>query len=356
MRFFFRLVLLALLAAATWLGYQLLTPVPQQADATVILRPGWSSLHIARELQQQGVIRNGHALLLWKYLHPGSTLKAGEYAFGSTSGSEGSESSLSALDVYRKLVRGEVVVHTVVVPEGFTIWDIADAMEAAKLGSSADFLKLMQSPKLVGTLIGDLDPDAKSLEGYLFPDTYQFTRSQSPREMIAAMVTRFRKEAAALNLTATTNGEAAEVNSAAANLRRIVTLASIVEKETPLPAERPLVASVYANRLARNIALDADPTVIYAHLLRGDYSGALHHDDLTIDSPYNTYRYAGLPPGPIGAPGRESLRAAMNPAKTDFLYFVATGSGGSRFAKSLEEHNRNVNLFRRTLRLTKGNG
>ena len=142
----------------------------------------------------------------------------------------------------------------------------------------------------------------------------------------------------------------------AANLHRIVTLASIVEKETRLPEERPLVASVYTNRLARKIALDADPTVIYAHRLAGDYSGALHHDDLAIDSPYNTYRFAGLPPGPIGAPGREALRAALHPAETDFLYFVASGNGPSRFAKSLEEHNRNVNLFRRTLRLTKGNG
>ncbi len=345
-RFLFRLAVLALLAATIWLGWALLTPVPQKTDSAdiIILKPGWSSLHIFRELQQQGIIRNGYALLLWKYLHPGSTLKAGEYDFSPN------DSSPTGLDVYRKLVRGEVVVHTVVIPEGFTVWDVADAMEAARLGSASDFLKLMQSGKVAAELLGGLDPAAQSLEGYLFPDTYQFTRSQSQRDMVAAMVSRFRKEVAGLGLS--------PANAEPGNLRRIVTLASIVEKETPLPSERPLVASVYANRLGKRIALDADPTVIYAHRLAGDYSGTLHHDDLAIDSPYNTYRYAGLPPGPIGAPGREALRAALHPAPTDYLYFVATGTGNgaSRFAKTLEEHNRNVNLFRQSLRLTKGNG
>ena len=330
MRFLFKLFLVVLLAAGAWFAYLVTLPVTPKPDTVVILKPGWSSLHIARELQEQGVIRDGRVFLLWRYAHPGKTLKAGEYGF---------DNAASAAEVYRKLVRGEVLTHTVVVPEGFTIWDIAGAFEAAKLGSRQGFLAIMQS----GELIADLDPQAASLEGYLFPDTYEFTRSQSPRDMVAAMVGRFRKEAAALGLTAAERK---------ADMRRVVTLASIVEKETPVAAERGLVASVYANRLAAGIALDADPTVIYAHLLRGDYSGALHHDDLEIASPYNTYRNAGMPPGPIGSPGRESLKAAMKPAESDFLYFVADGDGNghSRFAKTLEEHNANVNLYRRAVR------
>jgi len=129
-----------------------------------------------------------------------------------------------------------------------------------------------------------------------------------------------------------------------------VTMASIVEKETAAPAERPLVASVYYNRLTKRMALDADPSVIYAELLANTYSGALHHDDLRAKSPYNTYRYPGLPPGPIANPGRSSLEAAMHPATSDFLYFVSDGNGHHRFAQNLEEHNRNVNAYRRAMR------
>jgi UPF0755 protein len=210
------------------------------------------------------------------------------------------------------------------------MFDIAAAMEAAGLGPQQEFLNAARTNLF---LISDLDPQARSLEGYLFPDTYQFTRTQSVGEMIGVMVKRFRQEAHDLGL----NG----------NLLRAVTLASIIEKETAVREERALVAGVYENRLARNIALAADPTVIYAALLAGRYQGAIHQSDLQFDSPYNTYKYPGLPPGPIANPGRDSLRAAAHPAETDFLYFVSDNQGHHRFARTLEEHARNVIAYRR---------
>jgi UPF0755 protein len=188
-------------------------------------------------------------------------------------------------------------------------------------------------------LISDLAPDAKPLEGYLFPNTYQFTRTESLEEMAAAMVHQFRQVAQQTGLTSRPNSD----------VPQIVTMASIIEKETAAPEERPLVASVYYNRLAQRIALDADPSVIYGELLAGTYQGSLHHADMAVNSPYNTYRFPGLPPGPIGNPGRSALEAAMHPDSTNFLYFVSDGNGHHRFARNLEEHNRNVAAYRRAL-------
>jgi UPF0755 protein len=209
-------------------------------------------------------------------------------------------------------------------------------MEDAGLGSAADFLQVAETQT---PLISDLAPEATSLEGYLFPNTYQFTRTESLEEMAAAMVHQFRQVAQEIGLNAGLNSD----------VPKVVTMASIVEKETAAPEERPLVASVYYNRLAQNMALDADPTVIYAELLAGTYLGSLHHDDMAVNSPYNTYRFPGLPPGPIGNPGRSSLEAALHPDNSKFLYFVSNGNGHHRFARSLEEHNRNVAAYRRSL-------
>jgi UPF0755 protein len=216
------------------------------------------------------------------------------------------------------------------------MFDIAKAMEDAKLGSATDFLHIAETQT---QLIADLAPQAHSLEGYLFPNTYQFTRTQSQQEMIAMMVHQFRQVAQQIGLAPGANSD----------VNRIVTMASIVEKETASPDERPRVASVYYNRLVQKMALDADPSIIYAELLAGTYQGALHHDDLSVSSPYNTYKFPGLPPGPIGNPGKSSLEAALHPDTTNFLYFVADGSGHHRFAQSLEEHNRNVAAYRRSL-------
>jgi UPF0755 protein len=219
-----------------------------------------------------------------------------------------------------------------VIPEGYNIYDIAQAIQNAGLGSSEEFLKVATSDT---ALIADLAPDAKTLEGYLFPNTYEFTRMQTMPELAGAMVKQFRQVAHEIGLTT--------------DVEKTVTLASIIEKETSAPEERPLVASVYCNRLARHVALQADPSVIYAELLQGTYGGTLHHADMKFDSAYNTYAHPGLPPGPIGNPGKTSLEAAMHPAETDYFYFVSNGNGHHRFAHSLEEHNRNVAAYRKAI-------
>lgn len=317
------LVFLALLAGAGWLGYALLAPLSPASQTFVMLRPGYSTRRIARELRNAGVIRDAHAFVLWHSFHRRPPLKAGEYMF---------ERDANIVDVHRRLARGDVYVHTVVIPEGFNMFDIANAMEQAGLGPAADFVKVATSDT---ALISDLAPGATSLEGYLFPNTYEFTRTQSMRDMAAEMVKQFRLHAAEIGLTQ--------------NIPQTVTLASIIEKETAVGNERPEVASVYENRLDSHIPLQADPSVIYAEQLQGTYSGALHHADMQFDSAYNTYRHAGLPPGPIANPGKSSLEAAMHPAATKYFYFVSDGNGHHRFASNLEEHNRNVAALRRVV-------
>jgi UPF0755 protein len=319
------LFLAVALAAGGWVAWQVYAPVMPPANASLLLRPGYSTRRIAAELKKAGVIRNEHVFRLWQALHPKPTLKAGEYLF---------ERKATLPHVYERIARGDIYFHVVTIPEGYTMFDIAKAIEDAKLGSAEDFLRVAETQT---QLISDMAPDAKSLEGYLFPNTYQFTRTQSLKEMAAAMVHQFRLVAQQIGLNA--------------DIPRVVTMASIVEKETADPEERPRVASVYYNRLAKNVALDADPSVIYAEQLEGTYQGSLHHADLTVNSPYNTYRSAGLPPGPIANPGKGALEAAMHPDSTRFLYFVADGNGHHRFARSLEEHNRNVASYRHALGL-----
>ncbi len=310
-----------MLVAAVCVAWLLLVPVSPGGEKFVLLRPGWSSRHIAAELQNAGVIQSKWGFLLAHYLARPRSLKAGEYKF---------DRPANVLQVRDRIVRGDIYVHSVVIPEGFTMFDVAAAVEQAGLGSRTDFLNIARQQT---ALVSDLDPQAQSLEGYLFPDTYEFTRTQSLTDIAGIMVRRFRQEARVLGLNK--------------DVHRIVTMASIVETETAVSDERPLVAGVYYNRLDHNIALNADPSVIYAALLAGRYHGRIYESDLQFDSPYNTYKHAGLPPGPIANPGRESLRAAMEPQATDYLYFVSNGQGGHRFARTLEEHSRNVAAYRR---------
>jgi UPF0755 protein len=332
-RTFFAIILLAALAFGGWLAWELRQPVTPAGQTFVLLRPGYSSRRIARELQSAGVIRSATAFAIWHRIHHKRSLKAGEYLFDKTA---------TALDVHRRLVHGDVYFHTVVVPEGYNMFDIAQALQDAGLGSTEEFLKVATSDT---TLIADLAPDAKTLEGYLFPNTYEFSRMQTMPEIAAAMVKQFRQVAREIGLIADSQNAGAPRN----DVQQAVILASIIEKETAAPEERPLVASVYGNRLARHVALQADPSVIYAELLQGSYSGALHHADMQFNSAYNTYTHAGLPPGPIGNPGKTSLEAAMHPAGTDYFYFVSNGNGHHRFAHSLEEHNRNVAAYRKVM-------
>jgi UPF0755 protein len=324
LRAFLTLLLLAVLAIGGWLAWALCMPVTPDGQKFVMLRPGYSTRRIAAELKFAGVIRNTLAFVLWHRIHRKQSLKAGEYLF---------EKAANPLQIHDRLVRGDIYVHTVVIPEGYTMFDIAQAIEDAGLGSKEQFLQAARSE--VG-MISDLSPDAKSLEGYLFPNTYEFTRTQSMKDMTGAMVKQFRLVALQIGLTL--------------DIQKTVTMASIIEKETAVPEERPVVASVYYNRLGRNIVLQADPSVIYAELLDGSYGGALHHEDMRFQSGYNTYTHSGLPPGPIGNPGRNSLQAAMHPAKTDYYYFVSDGNGHHRFSRSLEEHNQNVARLRQVVR------
>src|SRR5208282_3866703 len=295
---------------------------------SLLLRPGYSTRRIAAELKKAGVIRSERVFWLWHALHPKPSLKAGEYRF---------EREATLPQVYQRIARGDIYFHVVTIPEGYTMFDIAKVIEDAGLGPAADFLQVADTQT---QLISDLAPDAKTLEGYLFPNTYQFTRTQTLQEMAAEMVHQFRLVARQIGLTSDISG--------------VVTMASIVEKETAAPDERPRVASVYYNRLAQNMALDADPSVIYAEQLAGTYQGSLHHADLAVNSPYNTYRFTGLPPGPIANPGKSALEAALHPDSTKFFYFVSDANGHHRFARSLEEHNRNVTAYRRSIALRGG--
>lgn len=348
MRKFLTILLLAVLAVGGWLAWALWLPVTPAGQKFVMLRPGYSTRRIAVELQAAGVIKSRFAFILWHRFHRRQSLKAGEYLFDKTA---------RMLEVNDRLVRGDIYVHTVVIPEGYTMFDIAQAIQDAGLGSSQDFLAVAQSER---ELISDLAPDAKSLEGYLFPNTYEFTRTQSMRDIAAVMVRQFRQVAAQIGLTP--NGSAPSglttvglvpngptPSGQGMDVQKTVTMASIIEKETAVPEERAIVASVYYNRLAHKIALQADPSVIYAEMLNGNYSGSLHHADMGFQSAYNTYAHPGLPPGPIGNPGRTSLEAAMHPAQTDYFYFVSDGNGHHRFSRSLEDHNQNVAKLRQAM-------
>jgi UPF0755 protein len=329
------LFLVAVLAIGGWVAWQVYAPITPPANTSLLLRPGFSTRRIAAELKKAGVIRSERVFWLWHVLHHRRSLKAGEYLF---------EREATLPQVYGRIARGDIYFHVVTIPEGYTIFDIAKTMEDAGLGPAGDFVQIAETQT---NLISDMAPQATSLEGYLFPNTYQFTRTQSREEMAAAMVHQFRLVAQQIGLGVSSNSSS--TSSSNSDVSKIVTMASIVEKETAAPEERPMVASVYYNRLAQNMALDADPSVIYAELLAGTYTGALHHADMAVNSRYNTYRFPGLPPGPIGNPGRSSLEAALHPDESKFLYFVSDGNGHHRFARSLEEHNKNVAAYRRAM-------
>jgi UPF0755 protein len=251
-------------------------------------------------------------------------LKAGEYRF---------DRPMSARDVLAKIARGDVDLISITFPEGLTIADMAHLYESHGFGPAADFKAAAKDTSAIRAL----DPAATDLEGYLFPETYALPRHAHAQELVRAMSDRFQKV-----LTPDLRGQAA---ARGLTVRQLVTLASIVEKETARPEERPIVAAVYSNRIRLGMGLQCDPTVIYALQKAGRYDGNIRRDDLMFDSPYNTYRYAGLPPGPIAAPGKGSLEAAANPADNDFLYFVSRNDGTHEFARTLSEHNRNVQKY-----------
>jgi UPF0755 protein len=308
----------------------LLTPFGPSGETFVEVAPGSSTTRIAQQLESAGVVRSQFAFDLWRWVKRGK-LKAGEYRF---------DHPALLGDVYDRIARGDVYTVAVTVPEGANIFDIAAKLEQAGIGTRQEFL---EEQAQLTDLVADLDPQAKSLEGYLFPDTYRFPRRASGAQIAAVMVRRFRVAATQLGLKE--------------NVHAVVTLASLVERETAVDAERPLVASVFENRLAKQMPLMTDPSVIYGLQLKDHWRGTIHQSDLKQDTSYNTYLHAGLPPGPIANPGLRSLRAAIDPPHTDYLYFVAAGAdpqGHSLFSKTLEEHSRNVVGYRHAVKKAGG--
>lgn len=356
MKYVLYLFLVAVLAAgcyAAWMWYSITYPYQDfpKEGVFVDIPHGASPRFVGYLLKHDGVIRSKLAFEIYARRHPKRTLEAGEYLF---------DHPMTGRDVFWKIAGGQIYELAFTVREGETIFDIARNLEAAKVMRAGDFIFAASDP----SLIRDFVPEARTLEGFLFPATYELPRHISASELTAQMVHKFMDEwkhiaasdAARENssggepeMPTGTKGPALSNMESPTTRLRIVTLASLVERETPKPEERPKVASVFSNRLRKGMRLQCDPTVIYGLERMGQYQPPLSGKDLTFDSPYNTYEHGGLPPGPIGNPGEASLRAALHPAETDFLYFVANTQGGHFFSSTLAEHNRNVLKYRRLL-------
>jgi UPF0755 protein len=297
-----------------------------EADEQFVEIPaGAGASEIRRRLLEAGLVRDEltlRAALRWTGNSRG--LQAGEYRF---------DRPLSAVDVVERIARGDVYARRITFREGLTIEEMADVYQSREFGKAADFVAAAKN----ASLVSDLDADAPDLEGYLFPETYAVPRGTPAARLIGMMVDRFK--------VTYTEDLRAKAREQGLSTRQVVTLASLVEKETGKSEERPLVAAVYRNRMKIGMGMQADPTVVYALQKAGKYDGNIRREDLAFDSPYNTYRYPGLPPGPIASPGKASLEAALNPADVDYLYFVSRNDGSHVFARTLQEHNANVREF-----------
>jgi len=328
----FLILLLIAASAGAYLWYGIQKPYQGfgSEGVFVTIPHGSSSRAAARILEKNGVIRSALAFEFYARRHSRRSLQAGEYFF---------DHAASGKDIFWKLAQGEVYVLPFTVREGETMFDIAHELEVAKFIPADDFLRAAKDT----SSIKDLAPYAKTLEGFLFPATYQLPRHPVATELTTKMVQKFREQWRTISASDPAPASVARPTLAT------VTLASLVERETPKPDERPLVAGVFQNRLHKGMPLQCDPTVIYALEQVGKYNGTLTGKDLHYDSPYNTYEHGGLPPGPIGNPGEVALRAALSPAQTDYLYFVANTQGGHFFGATLAEHNKNVNRYHRLL-------
>ena len=328
-RLFVLVLLIAIVAGAGawWMYSQAIEPYRGYTEPEVFVEipPGSSPAAIGNRLVSAGVVRDGRTFQAALFVSGRSRgLRAGEYRF---------DTPLHALDVIDKIARGDVYRRRLTFREGLTIAEMAQVFEERGFGKADEFTKAASH----AALIADLDPSARDLEGYLFPETYALPRGTSAAAVVAQMVDGFKK--------VMTPELRAAATGAGLTVRQLVTLASLVEKETGTPEERPLVAAVYANRMKIGMGMQADPTVIYALQKAGKYTGNLRREDLQFDSPYNTYRYPGLPPGPIAAPGKASIESAAKPADVDYLYFVSKNDGSHVFASTLADHNQNVRTW-----------
>jgi UPF0755 protein len=333
-----RLGLLALLAIAAlgagagWLDSQISRPYRGHRPEKVFvdIPRGTSRWQIAGILRRNSIVRNRLAFALFCQWHFRNRLQAGEYLF---------DRPLNSREVFWKIARGQIFVHVVTVPEGWTMYDIAADLDRQGICGRDNFLAAARDT----STISDLAPQATSLEGFLFPSTYEFTRHTSCEQMAKRMAENFRA------VWETLDPARSPQHVDGLTTEQVVTLASLVERETPNAEERPLVAGVFYNRLRRHDPLQCDPTVQYALQIEGRSVKNVRPGDLRVDSPYNTYEHRGLPPGPIANPGEASLRAALEPARTDYLYFVANDQGSHFFSRTLAEHNRNIVRLRRLL-------
>ena len=329
MRFLLKFMVLAVLAAgvgAAYSLYRLSQPYKGFSQPVFVEFPrGTSTGEMASVLAAKGVVQDRWLFLAARALRRGTHLQAGEYRF---------EKPASALDVYGRIARGDIFYLELLVPEGFNMFDIAGALAKLGMVKPEAFLAAARDP----AMIRDLDPRASTLEGYLFPNKYRIYRHTTAQQLCRQMTNEFRAQWQALNTKA--------------DVHDTVTLASLVEREAKRPEERPEVSSVFHNRLRIGMKLDCDPTTVYAALLENRYRGVIHRSDLGSDNPYNTYQHKGLPPGPIANPGLSSLRAAVSPVDTSYLYFVAKadGSGGHNFSESLARHEAAVALYQRATR------
>jgi UPF0755 protein len=316
-------LLLLLLLAAGAAAYVVYAPYGPSVETFVDVPPGTGATGVATLLRKNGIIRSRYAFALLRLTRNG-TFKAGEYRF---------DHPVPPAEVYARLVQGDVYTQALTIPEGYNIFDIAAAVETAGFAKRDVFLAAERQHT---ELLADVLPPGThpaSLEGYLFPDTYRFSRHVTPLQVLTAMVRRFRQVSAQLGIDRAT-------------MAQTVTMASLIEKEVGQDTERPLVAGVFVNRLAKSMPLATDPTVIYAALLDNRWRGTIYASDLQSASPYNTYRHTGLPPGPIANPGIAALRAALQPAQTHYLYFVSDAAGHTRFSVDLKEHAQQVQAYR----------
>jgi UPF0755 protein len=325
----FATVVVAIAAAvAVWLGW---TDIHQpykgydRPEQFVTIRQGAASAEIGRVLADAHVVSGARLfrVALW-WTGRGRNLKAGEYRF---------DHAMTPLDVVDVLVRGDVYTQKVTFPEGLTIDEMAKLYESHGFGRAREFVEAARNVQR----IADLDASATDLEGYLFPETYALPRNGGAARLVDLMVERFRS----------VYGEQMRTRATAQSMttRQVVTLASLIEKETGKAEERPVIAAVFRNRLKIGMPMQADPTVVYALEKAHRYDGNIRRDDLATDSPYNTYKYPGLPPGPIASPGKASLAAALMPADVSYLYFVSRNDGSHIFATTLAEHSNNVRKF-----------
>ncbi len=328
---FLLLAAILILFLGSWFAFEFLsTPKSPTEKILYEIERGEGAKSLAEHLKEAGIIQKKTVFLYGHFFfYSKKTIKAGEYVF---------DLPLSIQKILHIITDGKILLHAATIPEGLTRMEIADHLESLGFSERQAFMKASEDTSAISAM----DPDASDLEGYLFPETYFFPKGVTTEKIVSSMTAQF-KDTFSEEWTRRTD----EIDL---TIREIIILASLIEKETSLPDERPLVSAVFHNRLKKRMKLDCDPTIIYALKQDGQFKDRLRTKDLQLDSPYNTYLYGGLPPGPIANPGKDSIAAALYPADKDFLFFVSKNDGSHHFSRSFREHQNAVNTFQRNKR------